>query len=272
MTIRRSIPALFAALLILIGWVPCRAEKILEHKYGNLPAHTLSVCSPTHPVKNMPAVLLIHGGGWTRGDKSSLRPMCKRFAENGIVAVTANYRLAEVSDHSTRWPAQLEDAQAALGWMLNHADELGLDPGRICSYGESAGGHIALWLGSTDERLACVVDAFGPTDLGTLGKAFEKALSALCGNTDENALRAASPLWSSVSGMPPTLVIQGEYDKLVPPDQSTRLVDRMKSEGATVVLRKYPGGHSWSDLTHPALGSIMEQSIAFIKTAPRRGR
>jgi len=267
---RELIFSLLAVLLLLSNTVSCYAQ-VAPHAYGNLPAQKLSVCLPSDQAKGRPGVLLIHGGGWTGGDESSLRGRCEAFAKNGIVSATMNYRLADPSDLSTRWPAQLDDARAALQWMIRHSGELGLNPGHICVYGESAGGHIALWLGIVDKRVAGVIDAFGPTDLGRLDKRFERALNALAGNAScSHDLHAASPVWYVSSDMPPTLIIQGETDDLVLPDQSNALYDAMKSKGAPVTMIKYPGGHSWANLKPHLLDAITAQTISFIKTAPDR--
>jgi acetyl esterase/lipase len=270
----RLIFSILMLLLMLSSAASCYAQ-VVTHAYGNLPAQTLSVCLPSgqaKEAKERPGVLLIHGGAWIGGDKSGLLARCEAFAKNGIVSVTINYRLADSSNPSTRWPAQLDDASAALQWMIDHSRELGLNPGRICVYGESAGGHIALWLGIKDKRVAGVIDAFGPTDLCSFHKRRSRWIfDALVGNgSNSDNLRAASPLWYVCSDLSPTLIIQGEGDELVSPYHSNALYDAMKSKGVPVTMIKYQGGHSWAGLKPNSLDSIMAQTISFIKTAPIR--
>lgn len=265
---KRFFISTLAIFLILTGAALCRAIEISEHAYGNLPVQTLSVCLPTDNAKNRPGVIMIHGGGWTGGDKSNSINRCRSFAEDGIVAVTINYRLANSADSSTRWPAQIDDTCAAFQWMIDNSKKLRLDPKRISAYGESAGGHLAVWLGIKDKRLAGIVDCFGPTDLGKLDKRkFTRALTALFGSIEEEAMRAASPAYAVRTGMPPTLILQGDKDDLVPPDQSTELLAALKSKDVPVNLVLYLGGHSWINLSPQALKSIMSQVIAFVQNA-----
>lgn len=212
-----------------------------EVAYGHLMAQTAILCSPVDRGQARPGALLIHGGGWTGGGKSSLRDRCQMFARNGIVSIAIDYRLATAEDNSTRWPAQLQDARAALRWMHEGGANLGLDVRRICAYGESAGGHIAIWLGIENRDLACVVDAFGPVDLSALGREFDKAFSVLFGNSSNRSthLRDGSPLWSVKSDMAPVLIIQGEKDKLVPADQWVALLNALRSKEVPVSATLY---------------------------------
>lgn len=85
-----------------------------------------------------PGVLLVHGGGWTSGNRQSFRPLAKWFANQGYVAVTSSYRLAGTA----RFPAAVEDCKTAIRWMRKNAARLRLDPARIGGVGGSAGGHL----------------------------------------------------------------------------------------------------------------------------------
>ncbi|MGI9243658.1 MAG: alpha/beta hydrolase fold domain-containing protein, partial [Verrucomicrobiales bacterium] len=112
-----------------------------------------------------PMVICIHGGGWARGDRKDFHEVMKRLADWGYSSATVSYRFTDVA----AWPAQLEDVQAALAWVVEHADEYGIDPERIAVLGGSAGGHLSLMLGTVPEvgeehRVRGVVNLFGPTD------------------------------------------------------------------------------------------------------------
>ena len=92
-----------------------------------------------------PAMLLFHGGVWIRGSRTDLHAHCRHFAARGMVAVAADYRFIDPQnpgDGSTRRVC-IEDARSALRWVKHHAEELGVDPGRVIMGGGSAGGHIA---------------------------------------------------------------------------------------------------------------------------------
>ena len=104
--------------------------------------------------KLRPAVVIIHGGGWIEGDKSSFASKkhgvpgnIVEFAALGFVAVTINYRMSKEAP----FPAALEDCKAAVRWLRAHAKEYNVDKEHIGAYGNSAGGHLALMLGMTDK-------------------------------------------------------------------------------------------------------------------------
>jgi acetyl esterase/lipase len=133
--------------------------------------------------KPRPAILVIHGGGWIEGDKSSFASRAHGvpgnivdFAALGFVAATMNYRLAGEAPY----PAAPEDCQCAVRWLRAHAREYHIDPDHIGVYGNSAGGHLALLLampaaqvkpepGAPDadqsSRVQAAVSDSGPIDL-----------------------------------------------------------------------------------------------------------
>ena len=102
---------------------------------------------PTHP---RPAVVLIHGGGWTNFDKSTMRGMANFLAHSGFVAVSINYRL--LTANGNRWPAQLDDAQRAVRWLRANASKYNIDAAHIGAFGHSAGAQLAALLGLVDTR------------------------------------------------------------------------------------------------------------------------
>ena len=123
----------------------------------------------------MPAVVLVHGGGFRRGRPASYLPVAIKLAERGYVAATVSYRLAP----RHQFPAAVEDVKAAVRFLRANADRFGIDPDRIGAMGGSAGGHLVLFLGLTpnvaefegtgpnreySSRVSCVVNYYGPTD------------------------------------------------------------------------------------------------------------
>lgn len=127
---------------------------------------------PEEPQRDRAAIVVIHGGSWEHGDKSSLnwRSVCQWFASEGYVAVSVNYRLAPASV----FPAQLDDVQAAVAWLRDPAQvrRFDLDPDRIGAFGGSAGGNLAALLGTSGAgaltvgtRVAAVAELSGPTDI-----------------------------------------------------------------------------------------------------------
>jgi acetyl esterase/lipase len=99
--------------------------------------------------KPRPGIVVIHGGGWLEGDKSSFvfrdrsaPANIVEFARRGFVAVTINYRMSREAP----FPAAVEDCKCAVRWLRAHAKEFNLDPAHIGAWGNSAGGHLALML------------------------------------------------------------------------------------------------------------------------------
>jgi hypothetical protein len=98
-----------------------------------------------------PVVVFVHGGGWRLGSRHSAGPAYARtsafeaVARAGIAVASVDHRLSA----EAAWPAQLHDVKAAVRWLRARAGELGVDPGRVSAWGESAGGHLAALLGLT---------------------------------------------------------------------------------------------------------------------------
>lgn len=195
-----------------------------------------------------PAVLLLHSGSWRRGDKERVSAAAAEFARRGFVAVSLNYRLSD----RARFPAQLEDARAALAWTHANAARLRVAPDRIGVMGYSAGGHLALLLGlapaensASALRPRAIVGAAAPSDLWELIE--NPAVVALIGGRKsemEEQYRGASPIRHASADDPPTLLLHGVYDAIVPVEQSRRMAAALERVGAPVELRELPHGHT----------------------------
>jgi acetyl esterase/lipase len=101
-----------------------------------------------------PLVVWVHGGGWTEGDKSEyVADKVTLFNGAGFVFASVNYRLTDpaLTPPSPRYPVHDQDVADAVAWLVAHADELGVDPGRVAVLGHSAGGGIVAAI-STDPR------------------------------------------------------------------------------------------------------------------------
>lgn len=137
---------------LLLGVISCaalQAESVhrepVEHVYASPVGSPLKayVFSPEKPGEGRrSAIVLIHGGGWTMGDPRWAFSGARHFAERGMVAIAAQYRL---SDQKNITPIEaMEDVRAVIRWMRVNADSLGIDPQRIAAYGRSAGAHLAV--------------------------------------------------------------------------------------------------------------------------------
>ena len=126
-------------------------QRDLRYREGKSGAWKLDLAYPKErSVKPRPALVIIHGGGWIEGDKSSFTSLeywapgnIIDFARLGFVAATINYRMSREAP----FPAALEDCKCAVRWLRAHAEDYHVDVTRIGAYGNSAGGHLALLLG-----------------------------------------------------------------------------------------------------------------------------
>ncbi|HEY3889690.1 MAG TPA: alpha/beta hydrolase, partial [Caulobacteraceae bacterium] len=204
---------------------------------------------------NGAAVLLLHGGGWSRGSKDMLAPHATALAEQGFVAIASEYRLTG----EARFPAQIHDAKRAIRWTRSHAAELGFDPDRLCLEGHSAGAHLALLAAGTpdDARLdppegsggvsaavAAVAAVYPPVlfHLGETRPSGSLPARSLPGADDsEEAVMLASPIEHVSPALPPVMLLHGDADKVVPVSASRRYEERVRAAGGKVDLHIFGG-------------------------------
>jgi len=237
--------------------VPAGVEEKLGVEYGQGGGRPLllDLYVPTGRTKAGPAILFIHGGAWKSGKRGDLKYYCLKFAEKGYVTATASYRLMQEAP----FPAAVEDVKCAVRWLRANAATYQIDPNRIAVSGNSAGGHLALMVGYSDDpslegaggnpgvssRVCAVVDFYGPTDLTTEYAKRQKLIADfLGGKTFEEApevYRQASPLAHLTKDDPPTLIFQGTIDNLVPVAQSDALAEKLQELGIDHVYERYEG-------------------------------
>jgi len=191
-------------------------------------------------------IIYLHGGGWRGGSRRQFWRQAAHLATRDCVGACAEYRLAP----EWTFPAQLEDAQAAVRWLRRQAAELGVDPGRIGAVGGSAGGHLAALLGTTDSpvdglssRVQAVVAFNGVFDLTRLLEAPEQPRSAvwgLLGGRPEQAA-AASPYFQADARAAPALLLHGTADQVVPFEQARAYAERLRALGVRAELYAEPG-------------------------------
>jgi acetyl esterase/lipase len=196
-----------------------------------------------------PAVIVVHGGGFVRGDKQTfVKPLFQPLTEAGFAWFTINYRLAP----KYPFPAAVEDVERAIEWLRKNAKDYKVDPNRIALLGESAGGHLVSFAGAKsrpETTVQAVVSFYGPHDFEARYKKMGQATDNLkqflaIKEVDKAALRKmreASPATYVSKGMPPFLFIHGTDDKPVPHDQSELMCEKMKRAGNTCEVFLLPG-------------------------------
>jgi len=188
--------------------------------------------------------------------------------------VTVEYRLISVLDGPAAkypFPAQLHDVKCAVRWLRANAEEYDVDPERIGAYGYSAGAHLALLLGLTDpsdgvegncgnlnfsSKVQAVVSKAGPTDLAWFLETrypTGQLVMDLVGGSPEEMLeksRVASPTTYVSADDPPVLMIHGDQDTTVPPQQAEVLDARMNEIGVphTLIMKEGEGHYISVDM------------------------
>lgn len=221
-----------------------------------------------------PAVLVVHGGGWTRRSREDMNDIAETLASAGFVVMNIDYRFAP----KYRFPAQLHDLQVAMHWLHEHQRRLSINPGRIGALGFSSGGHLVSLLGvvagdggeldrpwgGPETRLAAVVSGGTPSDLRKFGDG--KLVEQLLGGTIKDvpdAYRQASPVVHVDADDPPFFLFHGSWDMLVPVDQATDFHDALQAHGVHSELYRMRGrGHISSFLTS---GDAIEAGARFLK-------
>jgi acetyl esterase/lipase len=225
-------------------------------------------------------IVFLHGGGWMGGNKADGAARLLPFVRSGRYAgVSAGYRLSR----DATWPAQIHDVKAAIRWVRANAGAHGLDPDRIAVWGRSAGGHLALMLGTSGDvpalegelgphrgvssRVSGVANFFGPTDfLAEIGQPSDldrtrpdapEALLIGGPLLDRPATaRAASPVSYVGSDDPPVLTVHGTDDRTVPYDQGVRIDAALRRAGVPSTLVTIEGGG------HGDFGAAADERLA----------
>jgi acetyl esterase/lipase len=237
----------------------------------------LDVYEPAEPRSQaLPAVVLIHGGGWSSLDKSTMRTMGQFLAKSGFVAFAVDYRLYQ--NHENGWPAQLDDVQRSVRWIRANAAKYGVNPGHIGAFGHSSGAQLAALLGMEDtrdnsdpalakysSRVQAVVDVSGPTDFTvdhvSHGGGFLSSFLGATYEQDPEVWRQASPAFHISKQDAPFLIVHGTQDESVPLSQSRELSDKLQSAGVPVSLITVNDAHTFQ--TPEARRQLAIQTLAF---------
>ncbi|ELZ28160.1 esterase [Halosimplex carlsbadense 2-9-1] len=213
----------------------------------------LDVYEPANGGADRPAVVVYHGGAWIEGEKGQLEALERALAEQGYVCFDANYRL---SGEAT-FPTPVEDAAAAVRYAKANADEYGVDSDRIATTGHSAGAHLAALIAaadggfdSTDAPVSSTVAAAAPIsgvyDLRDREQATANDVERqfLGGGPDEVPERyeRASPAAHVDDATPPTLLLHGDDDDLLPADGAREYARTLAAADRPVELGILPGG------------------------------
>ena len=231
----------------------------------------LDVYTPKKSDAARPVVVYIHGGGWSSGDKANpfVTEYGAEIVRNDMAFISINYRLAP----QDIYPAQNQDVDCALSYIVTHSSELNIDASKLAVIGDSAGGELASMAALTSPSksvIRAVVDFYGPADIWAQINRTPRpdvwAINYIGSATDEATAKQASPAYVTLTGAPPFLIMHGTNDKTVHYDQSSNFAAQLKSAGADVTLVPVQNAsHYFSAKSQPTIKQVEIQMISFLK-------
>jgi acetyl esterase/lipase len=232
----------------------------------------LNLFAPKTSAKALALVVMVHGGCWVSGGRADYNAYGVKLAELGYAAATVDYRLSD----QARYPAALDDVRSAVQWLKDHAKDYNIDPDRIALLGDSAGGHLVELTGyaantatpqhpaGVGPKLKAIVSFYGWSDLTVptvrdpywnevfFGKKYEDA---------PDLYKEASPITHIGRQSPPTLLLQGTIDAIVPMSQSVAVAEKLGANGVPYIYVPVKGEFHAFDYFR----GVHERSFYFIE-------
>ena len=276
---------IFVATFIFFALVSCSSDdsnnvemdplldlEQLNISYGNSSDQVFDLYLPANRTTETKTLILIHGGGWTSGDKADMNPF-KDYIKNQLpdyAIVNMNYRLAD--ENNQPYPMQINDITSVVNYLKANqtsyvvSDDVGF-------VGISAGAHLSLlWSYAFDleSQVEMVCSIVGPTNftdpeyLNNVDPILQEILDAFGTDTSISFLEEVSPYHQVTVSAPPTILFYGEQDPLIPTTQGTAMRDKLEALNITHEFNLYPNeGHGWVGL------NLLDTSIklkTFIET------
>lgn len=242
-----------------------KPEKIL-YKSTNEGELNLFIYKPSEfdIKKKYSCIVFFHGGGWNSGNPEQFQRQSRYFASRGMVAFSVEYRIR--NNHGTSPIQAMEDAKSAIRFIRSNARLLSIDPSKIAAAGGSAGGHLAAVAGNidlfdnSDEDLTIsskpnLLILYNPViDFGT-----RKWLWI-------NNPSDASPIHNISKGSPPTIILTGTNDKIVPVESIMNYKKIMESVGSRCDVILYEGAeHAFFNRGDDFIDTVFQTDI-FLKS------
>ena len=276
-------------------------EKILNIRYKETPQGSvyLDFYYPDEDTnKEKPVVVFTHGGGWAAGNKTKashalFNTVHRALLKEGFCVMSVGYRL--IKNEETAIRDCVVDCKDAVRFISAHKNELGIDPEKIYTFGDSAGGHLAQMLllsppetFTGDPELAkysykviAGVSWYGPCDFQDIqlfnpdeSEDFEdrfgpRIMSKDSSPSDKEArYKEVSPIVYLTDKSAPLLMIQGDRDTTIPVKQAYRMKKELKSVAAPVeIMIVKNSGHNWRDVKAPITPTkreIVEKTVSFL--------
>lgn len=283
---------------VSLGKISVQPDVVYATLAGYRPLH-LDLYQPPLADRPRPLVIFIHGGAWTTGHKRQTAvyqdwpTVLANLSIRGYVVAALEYRLSSEAP----FPAALHDVKSALRFLRANADQFGIDPARAAFWGASAGAHLASMAAitpgnpalspagsapSAHDRVQALVGWYGPYDvrpLYTFSKSApleklsprdrDETLGGLTFLTapnpaeQENFLKLACAATHLDATDPPTLLLHGTGDTLVPHSQSREFAEKLRSHGVPVSIHELSDvGHGWSHVDPVRAAAAAQEAVA----------
>jgi acetyl esterase/lipase len=277
-----------------------REDVIYGRKFGT--ALTLDVFTPKQNANGLGVIYVVSGGWYSSHDLDGMLPVFKIFTDRGYTV----FAVVHGSQPKFTIPEIVQDMNRAVRFVRFHAKQYGIDSDRIGIAGMSAGGHLSLMQGLAGDRgdpnakdpvdrqssrVQAVACFFPPTDFFNYGKPdedalgrgilhdfaapfdfheFDPKLKKFVPITDEEKRREIgrqiSPITHATSDDPPTLIVHGDKDLLVPIQQAELVIEKLQKAGVDAKLVVKEGAqHGWPDMA-PQIGQLVDWFDAHLKT------
>jgi len=192
-------------------------------------------------------IIFFHGGGWNNGSHKAFKRQSMYFASRGMVAISAEYRLKNT--HGTTPYDAVEDAKSAIRFVRKHAKELKINPNTITAGGGSAGGHLAascgllkMWDNSREELSV----SSKPNALVLLNPVLDLGPERFAHKRFGKDYKSLSPIHNISNNAPPTIILVGTEDRILPVPTVKKYQSKMESSGNRCDLVLYEGqGHAF---------------------------
>jgi len=236
----------------------------------------LDIYSPKNTVKPAPLVVLVHGGCWMDGTREEMGFYAVNLASRGYVTASVDYRLSEEAPY----PAAIDDLRSAIQWLTTNATTYDIDPSRIALMGASAGGHLVEYLGyaantSTKEypnglgpKVQAIIPLYGWSDLTDASVNYQYYMELFLGSKYADAPKLyeeASPITHVDKHDPPTLLLHGTIDTIVPITQAEKLAMKLEQNDVPYIYAPFKGGYHGYDMfkdSNPSVMYLIEEFLA----------
>jgi acetyl esterase len=253
-------------------------DDVVYGTWQDQPLHLL-VYTPkaTTSGESAPILLYIHGGGFSLGDRFESGTNLRWFADRGWLALSIDYTLSSADRHL--WESTTSQVACAMAWTAANASRLGGDPARISLLGSSAGGNLAInaaylanagrlepSCGGIVPRVSAVSVLYPPVDLAAAWVSQVPAISDMARQFNTyyvggsprqfpDRYRFVASATHINAAAPPTLIIFGNNDHLVPPDATDRFVQQARNAGIDIESIRFPYGDHAFNLNQYGIGN-----------------